>query len=94
MLSKVVLAFVSVNKIIPVDSSNERYRVALSSSAIHYAVQRGSNFLNMWIKCVYYAAQGVLKLSGLDEILLCNIQQKALETYFPVMVFSCVYYTL
>jgi len=44
MLYKVVLTFKSVDETLVCDHSNESYRAVLSCSAIHYAVQYGSNF--------------------------------------------------
>ena len=41
---KVVLTFDSVYKILKCDYSNESYRAVLSSGAVYYAVQGGSNF--------------------------------------------------
>ena len=44
MLYKVVLTFESVDETLKCDHSNESYRAVLSSGAICYAVQGGSNF--------------------------------------------------
>ena len=44
MQYKVVLSFQSVDEILKCDYSNESYWTVLSSSAVDYAVQGGSNF--------------------------------------------------
>ena len=44
MLYKVVLTFGFVNEILKCDHSNESYRAVLSSGAVYYALQGGSNF--------------------------------------------------
>ena len=45
ILYKKVPSFESVDEILKYDHSNESYRVVLSSGALYYAVQGGSNFL-------------------------------------------------
>ena len=44
MLYKVALTFESVDEILWCDHSNESYWVVLSSGAVYYAEQGGSNF--------------------------------------------------
>ena len=47
MLYKVVLIFESVHEILKCDHSNESYWTVLSSGAVYYAVQGGSN---LWVR--------------------------------------------
>ena len=57
MLYKVVLTFEFVNEILKCDHSNESYWAVLSCGAVYYAVQRGSNFLILWIKSLSVTIQ-------------------------------------
>jgi len=50
MLFKAVLTLKSVDEIVKCNHSNESYWAALSSGAVYYAVQGGSNFLSLWMK--------------------------------------------
>ena len=44
MLNMAVLTFVSVDKILKCDHSNESYRAVLFCSIVYFAIQGGSNF--------------------------------------------------
>ena len=75
MLYKVVLTFKSVDEILKCDHSNESYWAVLSRGAVCHAVQGGS-----------------IKLLSLAEILKCvTVQMKAIEQYFPVVLFITQY---
>ena len=94
------ITFVSVNKILKCDHSNESYLEALSCDAVYYAVQGGSikllsllTNLKVWsfnwkYKVLYKV---VLTFEFVDEILKCDHSN---ESYWAVLSCGAIYYAV